>query len=141
MRAAFGRAFPNLAQELDQVLGGEFAAGWETALPTFPADAKGLATRVAAGKALAAVAPRLPGMLGGSADLNPSTHTLLQGLGDFESPEQPVRDPQGAAGGGFSYAGRNVHFGVRSPSIREAWVTWQAISSRPPAISACPWSG
>jgi transketolase len=116
-RAAYGQAFPELAKELDQVLAGEFPAGWETALPTFPADAKGLATRVAAGKALAAVAPRLPNVLGGSADLNPSTHTLLQGLGDFESPGQSIPDPQGAAGGGFSYAGRNVHFGVREHAM------------------------
>lgn len=116
-RAAYGQAFPELAKELNQVLAGEFPAGWETALATFPTDAKGLATRVAAGKALAAVAPRLPNVLGGSADLNPSTHTLLQGLGDFESPGQSIPDPQGAAGGGFSYAGRNAHFGVREHAM------------------------
>jgi len=82
-------------------------------IPAFPADAKGMATRVAAGKVMNAVAPRLPAPIGGSADLNPSTHTALSGLGDFEPAGVTVRDKQGAVDGVWSYAGRNVYFGVR----------------------------
>jgi transketolase len=87
--------------------------GWDAALPTFPADAKGLATRVASGKVLTALAAKLPTLIGGSADLNPSTYTALAELGDFESPQRQFRDKQGSAGGGWGYDGRNLHFGVR----------------------------
>ena len=59
-------------------------AGWDADIPAFPADAKGMATRVASGKIMNAIAPRLPALIGGSADLDPSTHTALKGLGDFE---------------------------------------------------------
>ena len=72
-----------------------------------------MATRVAAGKVMNAVAPRLPALIGGSADLNPSTHTALEGLGDFEPAGVTVADKQGAADGVWSYAGRNLYFGVR----------------------------
>ena len=62
---------------------------------------------------MAALAERLPALLGGSADLDPSTFTGLAGLGDFESPRASQFDLQGSLGGGWDYAGRNVHFGVR----------------------------
>jgi transketolase len=76
-------------------------------------DAKGVATRVAAGKALLSIGRNHPGLIGGSADLNPSTHTELKDAGDFENPSVAVGDLQGSVGGGWSYAGRNLHFGVR----------------------------
>ena len=60
-----------------------------------------------------AVASRLPALIGGSADLNPSTHTVLSGLGDFEPVEMNVCDKQGAVDGVWGYAGRNLYFGVR----------------------------
>jgi len=60
-----------------------------------------------------AVASRLPGSIGGSADLNPSTHTALSGLGDFEPAGMNAPDKQGAADGVWGYAGRNLYFGVR----------------------------
>ena len=72
-----------------------------------------MATRVASGKVMGALAERLPALLGGSADLDPSTFTGLAGLGDFESPRASQFDLQGSLGGGWDYAGRNVHFGVR----------------------------
>jgi len=99
---------------------GELPAGWDAGIPDFPADAKGMATRVASGKVLNAVAPKLPALIGGSADLNPSTHTVFQKMGDFESPRKDFAGSQGAAGGGFSYAGRNVHFGVREHAMGAA---------------------
>ena len=111
--SAYGEKFPELAREFEQIMGGELPQGWDRAVPDFPADAKGLATRAASGKILNAIAPKLPTLIGGSADLNPSTFTTLQNLGDFESSERDFSQSQGAAGGGYGYAGRNLHFGVR----------------------------
>jgi transketolase len=111
--SAYGRAFPDLAKAFQQVIGGKLPAGWDREIPTFPPDAKGMATRVAAGKVMNAVAPRLPTLVGGSADLNPSTHTALAGLGDFEPAGVTVDDKQGAVAGVWSYAARNIYFGVR----------------------------
>jgi transketolase len=110
---AYGQAHPDLAHELQGLMRGELPAGWDSDIPTFPADAKGLATRVAGGKVQTAIAHRLPAMIGGSADLDPSTHTGLAGMGDFEFPLPAADETEGSAGGGWSYAGRNIHFGVR----------------------------
>jgi transketolase len=111
--AAYAQEYPELARELRQVMRGELPEGWDADIPNFPADAKGMATRVASGKVMSALAPRLPTLVGGSADLDPSTHTMLADKGDFESPARLADDRQGSAGGGWNYAGRNLHFGVR----------------------------
>lgn len=111
----YRKAYPELAAELETSLAGRLPAGWDDALPAFPADAKGLATRVAGGRVLAAIAARLPAVSGGSADLDPSTHTALAGLGVF-APERG-QDAQGAADEVWSYAGRNLHFGVREHAM------------------------
>jgi transketolase len=110
---AYSRAFPDRAKTFEQIMQGELPDGWDKDIPAFPADEKGMATRVAAGKVMNAVAPRLPTLIGGSADLNPSTHTALSGLGDFEPAGVTVPDKQGTVDGVWSYAGRNVYFGVR----------------------------
>jgi transketolase len=109
----YEKQFPELARELRQLSNGELPQGWDATVPQFPSDAKGMATRVASGKVLNALASKLPGLIGGAADLNPSTHTELHEAGNFESSAMAVGDLQGAAGGGWSYAGRNVQFGVR----------------------------
>jgi transketolase len=98
--AAYRGAHPDLAAELDAMWAGKMPKGWDGDIPTFPADAKGMASREASGKVLNAIAPRLPWLIGGSADLSPSTKTRLEfeGAGDFE--------PR-------AYGGRNLHFGVR----------------------------
>jgi transketolase len=114
---AYTQAFPELAEELRRSLLGELPPGWDTDIPVFPADAKGMATRVASGKVMNAVAPRLAALTGGSADLDPSTHTALKGLGDFNPPPGTDLDTQGSSGGGWSYAGRNLHFGVREHAM------------------------
>jgi transketolase len=101
-------------------MGGKLPKDWDEGIPDFPPDPKGLATRTASGKVLNAIAPKLPTLIGGSADLNPSTFTVLQNLGDFESPERECRDSQGSAGGGWSYGGRNLHFGVREHGMAAA---------------------
>jgi transketolase len=108
---------PYLAEELHNLMHGELPEGWEVNLPHFSAESKPMATRVASQKALNAIAPELPGLIGGAADLAPSTHTTLEGLGDFEPPSWESGDTQGSAGGGWSYAGRNLHFGVREHAM------------------------
>jgi transketolase len=95
---AYTKAYPAEAAQFKQALSGELPAGWEEALPVFPADAKGMATRAASGKALNAIAPVLPTLIGGSADLTPSNNTFLKDYPEF---------------GNDSFAGRNFHFGVR----------------------------
>jgi transketolase len=115
--AAHASAFPELAEELRRSLRGELPAGWDVDIPVFPADAKGIATRVASGRVMNAIAPRLPALTGGSADLDPSTHTALQGLGDFHPRADEDDDIQSSGGGGWSHAGRNLHFGVREHAM------------------------
>lgn len=110
---AYTKAFPELAKELKSRLRGELPLGWDTDIPSFPADKKGIATRVAGGKVMNALAPKLFALCGGSADLDPSTHTELKGFGDFNPTSPSGEDEQGSSGGGWSYAGRNLHFGVR----------------------------
>ncbi|MEP6984128.1 MAG: transketolase, partial [Chloroflexota bacterium] len=109
----YALAHPDLARELHQVMQDELPDGWDVDLPEFPPDTKGIATRVASGKVMNAIASKLPTFIGGSADLDPSTHTALAGKGDFESPQETIDDPQGSEGGGWRYSGSNLHFGVR----------------------------
>jgi transketolase len=98
MLEKYRAAQPELAHELDLMLSDKLPEGWDADIPTFPADAKGMASRDAGGKVLNAIAPKLPWLVGGSADLAPSTKTLIDSSGSF----QPG-----------SYDGRNLHFGVR----------------------------
>jgi len=114
---AYTKAFPDLAKELQGRLRDELPPGWDADIPVFPADAKGMATRVASGKVMNAVAPKLPALTGGSADLDPSTKTALEGLGDFNPPATAHDDRQGSDSGGWSHAGRNLHFGVREHAM------------------------
>lgn len=79
----YANAFPEAASQLRASLAGELPDGWNAHIPLFPADAKGAATRDASGKVLNAIAPGLPALTGGSADLDPSTKTALKGFGDF----------------------------------------------------------
>jgi transketolase len=111
--SAYAEKFPELAGEFKQLTAGALPEDWKASIPSFPADAKGVATRAASGKILTALATKLPTLIGGSADLNPSTFTALPKMGDFESPERKFADNQGSAGGVWDYTGRNLHFGVR----------------------------
>ncbi|HEX2979993.1 MAG TPA: transketolase [Anaerolineaceae bacterium] len=95
---AYTRQYPDLGKQLESRLTGVLPADWAKDLMRFPTDAKGLATRVASGKALNQLAERLPELIGGSADLAPSTNTLIKDGGSFE---------------GDTPEGRNLHFGVR----------------------------
>jgi len=114
---AYREKFSDLAREFQQIMSGALPANWQASIPSFPADPKGLATRAASGKIIAALGTALPTLIGGSADLNPSTFTVLPKLGDFESPQRKFIDNQGSAGGDWNYAGRNIHFGVREHAM------------------------
>ncbi|AMP04591.1 transketolase [Collimonas pratensis] len=112
--------FPELGRELQQLMeqgGSALPAGWDAEIPVFPADAKGISTRVAGGKVMNAIAAHLPALIGGSADLDPSTFTALKGYGDFEPAAIVGGDRQGSDAGGWSSAGRNLHFGVREHAM------------------------
>jgi transketolase len=113
----YRREHPELAAELDMVMQGRLPDGWDNDIPVFPGNSQAVATRSASGKVLNAIAPYLPTLIGGSADLNPSTKTELTGMGDFEHPSRAEGDTQGSAGGGWSHAGRNIHFGVREHAM------------------------
>ena len=115
--AAYAQAFPDLAAELQRRLRGELPVGWDADIPVFPTDAKGMATRAAGGKIMNAIAPKLPALSGGSADLDPSTKTAMKDLGDFNPSATTGQDTQGSDGGGWRYAGRNLHFGVREHAM------------------------
>ena len=115
--SAYSQAYPELAQELHQIMQGDLPEEWDSDIPVFPPDAKGMATRVASGKVMNAIASKLPTFIGGSADLDPSTHTALAGKGDFESPQETITDPQGSVGGGWKYSGDNLHFGIREHAM------------------------
>ncbi|MCW2939425.1 MAG: transketolase, partial [Actinomycetia bacterium] len=93
-------AYPQAADELERIQRRELPDDWEAALPTFPPDPKGIATRDSSGRVLNALAQAVPWLLGGSADLAPSTKTRLvfDGAGDFQADD---------------HSGRNLHFGVR----------------------------
>ena len=100
--AAYQEAFPDLASEFIRRLKGELPLDWESALPTFQPDTKGMATRAASGKVLNALAKVLPELMGGSADLEPSNKTWINGEVDFQA-DTPE--------------GRNMHFGVREHAM------------------------
>lgn len=109
----YERAFPDAAAMLQRMTQAGLPKDWDKGIPSFPADEKGMATRVASGKILNAAAAKVPRIIGGSADLNPSTHTALLGMGDFQRPSAVPENVQGAVGGGWSYQGRNLAYGVR----------------------------
>jgi transketolase len=117
---AYGKEFPNEAAEFQRIMSGALPPNWVADLPQWkPAD-KPIATRAAGGAALNALANKLPNIIGGSADLNPSTDTALKNWGDFQNPEAYGPGTLGAVGGVWSYAGRNIAFGVREHAMGAA---------------------
>jgi transketolase len=102
--ATYKKAYSAEADALYRMQHRQLPEAWDKGLPTFPADAKGVAGRDASAKTLNAVAPNIPWLIGGSADLAPSTKTRMtfEGAGDFEA---------------SSYAGRNFHFGIREHAM------------------------
>jgi transketolase len=99
---SYEKAHPDLAKDWHQWMNGDLPAGWDKEIPAFAADQKGVATRAASGTVLNAIAKRVHSLIGGSADLAPSTKTLIKGEGDFQAEH---------------YGERNFHFGVREHSM------------------------
>jgi len=102
---AYRNLYPELGAELDRRLKGELPDGWDTGLPSFAADAKGMATRAASGKVLNALSEKLPELVGGSADLTPSNNTKFEKAGDFQKDNR---------------TGRYIRFGVREHGMAAA---------------------
>ncbi|HEU0292380.1 MAG TPA: transketolase [Anaerolineales bacterium] len=102
---AYKRIHPALGADLQRRLNGELPAGWDSDLPAFPADEKGLATRASSGKVLDALSAKIPELLGGSADLTPSNNTKFAEAGDFQK-DNPT--------------GRYIRFGVREHGMGAA---------------------
>jgi len=101
----YSKEYAAEAAQLKAMWSGDLPEGWDAGLEAFAADEKGLATRVSSGKVLNMLAPNLPWLVGGSADLAPSTMTLLNDAGDF---------------GANNYAGRNLHWGIREHGMAAA---------------------
>jgi transketolase len=117
---AYEKQFPDLCREFQQRLRtgpSSVPAGWDADIPTFAADAKGVSTRVASGKIMNAIARRFPALIGGSADLDPSTFTALSGLGVFEADDIIAPNRQKSDNGDWGRTGRNLHFGVREHAM------------------------
>jgi transketolase len=114
----YSKQFPELADNINRMQRRELPDGWNKNLPTFPADAKGVATRESSGKVLNAIAQNVPWLIGGAADLATSNKTDLkfEGAGVFEP---------------GSYAGRNFHFGVREHAMGAALNGMAMIKVRP----------
>jgi transketolase len=117
---AYKAAFPAEAAELEQMLSEKLPADFAADVPKFKPEDKPVATRAAGGQILNALAKRLHNILGGSADLNPSTNTALKGEGDFQNSELGGPSSQGAVGGVWGYGGRNIAFGVREHAMGAA---------------------
>ena len=121
---SYRMAHPTSAAELMRLWSGDLRNGWDTNLPVFTATSEDTATRDAGAKVINAVVDVVGNLIGGSADLDPSTRTVLNGHGDFESPSvtQSIEDipTQGTSGGVWGYAGRNIHFGVREHAMAGA---------------------
>ncbi len=110
--------YPDLAQQIDHMRAGALPEGWDASLPSFEASAKGVSTRDAAGKVQNAIAKQVPWVLGGAADLAPSTKTTLSFdfAGVFE-PGQLADNGEQVKADAHSFAGRNFHFGIREHAM------------------------
>jgi transketolase len=110
--------FPELADQIEKMLRRELPGGWDKDLPVFPADSKGLAGRESSSKVLNAIAKNVPWLIGGAADLTPSTKTRLDfpEAGDFQA---------------SSYGGRNLHFGIREHAMAAVLNGMSLVKVRP----------
>lgn len=121
LMTSYRAALPEVARDFERAMAGELPPRWDAKLPVFTPKDGDMATRDAGAKAIAAIAESVPNLVGGSADLDPSTRTMMKEKGDFQSALVPeggqLPQTQGAAGGAWGYAGRNVHFGIREHAM------------------------
>ncbi len=118
--SAYKKEFPKEAAELEQAMSGKLPDNWKDGLPKWKPEDKPIATRAAGGQVMNALAKHFPNLLGGSADLNPSTNTALKGEGDFQPPEAYGPGTAGSVGGVWGYGGNNMAFGVREHAMGAA---------------------
>ena len=117
----YQQEFPDLAAAFTRGLNHELAEGWDADIPSWTTEDKAIATRKASEAVIQGFYPRVPNFIGGSADLNPSTNTGMIGGGDFgPEPDPDPEDIQGALGNAWSYAGQNIHFGIREHAMGSA---------------------
>ena len=114
---SYGKTYPEFASEWNNMMNFKFPDTWDKDIPVFPPDPKGIATRAASGKVMNEIANHIPSLIGGSADLNPSTNTELKGKGNFQFPDSENKNVQGAASGGWGYGGANIAYGVREHAM------------------------
>jgi transketolase len=114
---SYGKVYPELRMEWNQWMNSKLPKGWDKDIPIFPPDPKGVATRAAGGQIINAIASHVPSLMGGSADLNPSTNTAMKGRGNFQSPGSGDEAVQGSVSGSWGYEGANVAFGVREHAM------------------------
>ncbi|MBI4848203.1 MAG: transketolase [Nitrospirae bacterium] len=110
---AYAQKYPDLKAKWELMMSGQLPDEWNKDLPAFSPDAKGIATRAAGGKVLNSAAKYVPSLIGGSADLDPSTNTALKDKGSFQPPPPDTGSVQGAVSGPWGYEGANISFGVR----------------------------
>jgi transketolase len=110
-------AYPGLASDFERVMEGKLPGKWDSELPQFGAGEKDISTRKASEMVLQSLATVLPELIGGTADLNPSTLAWVKGYGDFLPPDKNYGDLQGVVGNSCDYEGRNIHFGVREHAM------------------------
>lgn len=113
----YRRAYPKEAAEFEMITAGRLPEDWQAGMPSWTPKDKAIATRAAGGKVLNALAKRIPNIIGGSADLNPSTSTALDTFGNFQPVLLSGTYAQGGVSGEWSYAGRNIAFGVREHAM------------------------
>jgi transketolase len=114
---AYESKHADVASGLTELMSGKLPKNWNEGLKEFPADAKGIASREAGGKVINSLCVGLPGLIGGSADLNPSTKTEMLDFGNFQAAATDKGDMQGSLDGGWDFAGRNIFFGVREHAM------------------------
>jgi transketolase len=133
---AYRTQYPDLADQIDRMERGDLPDDWDKDLPTFPPDGKGMATRDSSSKVLSGIAANMPWLLGGAADLSPSTKTDLRFkfAGEFQAPQAGTQTDE-AAEDRHDYAGRNFHFGIREHAMC-AIASGLALSKLRPFVSS-----
>ena len=116
---SYKKEYPEFGKEFDRILAGKLPDNWDAAIEYFPADQKGMASRVSSGKAINMIAKNLPDLIQGSADLHPSNKTWIEGS-EASTNENP--------------SGRNIHYGVREHAMGAAA---NGLALYPGVISAC----
>jgi transketolase len=111
------KSYPEVGEELRLRMSGDLPKGWDTGLAELFPGSKPVSTRKASETIIQLLAKNVSVLMGGSADLNPSTLTWIRGGGDFENPNLDQNGIQGAVGGPWGFEGRNIHFGVREHAM------------------------